>query len=154
MAEKNWILIEYFRIEYYYLKGFEWHYLLVPGNRIANTEYFRIAFEYQLFARISNISNTPPSPGGPEKNFFPRNFFCSKTLFIGSWLGFGPKKLILDPSKPPTRGHFGPFYTQNGQNGIQKRPKNAFFHKFFFALNQFISVPRWSGTLKNPKLAF
>ena len=66
-------------------------------------------------------------PGGPEKKFFPKNFFFSKTLFIGSWLGFGPKKLILGPSRPPTRGHFGPFYTQNGQNGIQKRPKNAFF---------------------------
>ena len=58
---KNRILIEYFRIEYYYLKGFEYHYLLISENRIANIEYFRIAFEYQLFAQISNISNTPPS---------------------------------------------------------------------------------------------
>ena len=66
-------------------------------------------------------------PGGPEKKFFPKNFFCSKTLFIGSCWVLGPKKLILGPSRPPTRGHFGPFYTQNGQNGIQKRPKNAFF---------------------------
>ena len=64
---------------------------------------------------------------GSEKNLFRQEFFCSKTLFIGSWLGYGPKKLILDPSRPPKSRHLGPFYTQNGQNGIQKRPKKRIF---------------------------
>ena len=52
-------------------------------------------------------------------------------IFIGSVLsGFrAQKKLIFGPSIPPERGHFGPFYTQNGQNGIQKRSKNTFFEK-------------------------
>ena len=92
-------------------------------------------------------------PGGPEKLFSPRIFFVQKRYSLGPGWVLGPKKLILDPSRPPTRGHFGPFYTQNGQNGIQKRPKNAIFHYIFFAPNHFISVPTWSGTLKNPKLA-
>ena len=53
---------------------------------------------------------------------------------MGSWMGFGPKKSILAQFWPPKRCHFGPFYIQNGPNGIQKRPKNAIFSQKFFLL--------------------
>ena len=50
-------------------------------------------------------------------------------------------------------GQWTPFWP----NLCAKRPilgsKNAFFSKKIFAPNHFLSLPRWCGTLKNPKLA-
>ena len=91
---------------------------------------------------------------GSRKKNFPKNFFVQKRYSLGPGWVLGPKKLGLDPSRPPKRCHFGPFYTQNGQNGIQKRPKTRIFEKIILLQNNIsFSVPRWSGTLRNPKLA-
>ena len=51
---------------------------------------------------------------------------------------------------PPVDPHFGPICGQKGRFWGQKP---AFFSKKNSAPNHFILGPRWSGTLKNPKLA-
>ena len=57
-----------------------------------------------------------------------------------------PKIGPLYPPKDPTWSHFVGIL---GQFGVKKR---VFLKKNFFAPNHFLSVPRWPGTLKNPKL--
>ena len=77
------------------------------------------------------------SVGGSRglKHFSPR-FFCSKTLFIGSWVGFEPKNkhwfwAPLDPQKSP----FGPIlHTKWPKMGFNNGQKNAFFGEILFWL--------------------
>ena len=64
--------------------------------------------------------------------------------------GLGPSKTQNWPCKPPSGPHFGPFC---GHFGPIWGQKNAFFSQKNFAPIHFLSVPRWSGTLKNPRLA-
>ena len=68
------------------------------------------------------------SVGGHEKKI-PQELFCSKTIFIGSWLGFGPKKLILDPLDPPKGAILAHFTHKMAKMGFKNGPKTHFFHK-------------------------
>ena len=98
---------------------------------------------FDRFRRVRDPNGTilttfglPTGPAGARKFFrsgvpgVPKNFssniiFVQKRYSLGPEWVWGPKKLILDPLRPPKRRHFGPFYIQNGRNGIQKQPKNA-----------------------------
>ena len=61
-----------------------------------------------------------------------------------------PQKPKIDPVDPPMDPILAHFVGILGQFGVKK---HVFLKKTFFTLNHFFSVPRWSGTLKNPKLA-
>ena len=90
-------------------------------------------------------------PGGPEKKFFPKNFLFKKRYSSGWFLG--PKNSFWAPLDPPKGAILAHFTHKMAKMGFKKRPKKRIFEKTFFALNHFISVPTWSGTLNNPKLA-
>ena len=86
---------------------------------------------------------------GVKKRVFLKIFFCSKSFFIGSQMAWDPQKPKIGPLYPPTDPIWAHFVGILGQFGVKKRV----FLKNVFAANHFLSVPRWSGTLKNPKLA-
>ena len=60
--------------------------------------------------------------------------------------GLGPSKTQNWPFIPPTGPHFGGKKADFGAKKPRFSPKNI-------APNHFLSVPRWSGTFKNPNLA-
>ena len=62
------------------------------------------------------------------------------------WDPQNPEIGNVDPPVDPILDHFVGIL---GQFGVKKRV----FLKNILAPNHFLSVPRWSGTLKNPKLA-
>ena len=79
-----------------------------------------------------------------QKSFVPKQLHS-----LDSQRVWDPQKLKIDPVDPPVDpllgpfcGHFGPIWGQ----------KKSFFSQKNFAQNHFILGPRWSGTLKNPKL--
>ena len=79
-----------------------------------------------------------------QKTFFAPNHFLS----LPRWCGTLKNQIwpFIPPNGPhlvPFCGHFGPIWGQ----------KTGFSQKIFFAPYHFLSVPRWSGALKNPKLA-
>ena len=86
---------------------------------------------------------------GSKNAFFSKKFVSSKSFFIASQMVWDPQKTqnwpFIPPNGPhlvPFCGHFVPIWGQ----------KTRFSRNFFFAANHFLSVPRWSGTLKNRKL--
>ena len=61
-----------------------------------------------------------------------------------------PQKPKIDPVDPPVDPILAHFVCKKADFGVKK---TRFSQKSFFAPNHFLSVPRWPGTLKNPKLA-
>ena len=86
---------------------------------------------------------------GQTPSFFSK-LFLLQNIFYRFPDGVGPSKTQNWPFIPSKRTPLGPilwaFWANLGS-------KKAFFSKIFFAPNHFLSVPRWPGTLKNPKLA-
>ena len=95
--------------------------------------------------------------GGGQARNFSKSFWAKKgqnffPIFFALFRlpkGPGPSKTQNWPCRPPSGPHFGPICGQKGRFWGQK---NAFFSKNIFAPIHFLSVPRWSGTLKNRKL--
>ena len=61
-----------------------------------------------------------------------------------------PQKPKFDPVDPPVDPILAHFVCKKADFGVKKR---VFLKKLFFAPNHFLSLPRWCGTLKTPKLA-
>ena len=90
---------------------------------------------------------------GSEKKF-PQEFFVQKRYSLGPGWFLSPKKnSFWTPLDPPKVAIWAHFTHKMAKMGFKNGQNPAFFEKFFFALNHFISVPTWSGTLKNPQLA-
>ena len=89
---------------------------------------------------------------GSRKFFFPKNFFVQKRYSLGPEWVSGPKNSFWAPLDPPQGAILAHFTHKMAKMGFKNGQKTRFL-RFFFAPNHFISVPTWSGTLKNPKLA-
>ena len=92
-----------------------------------------------------------PSPFGQKKA---KNFFFQKKFYLhyfDSQRVWDPQKPKIDPVDPPVDPILAQFVGKKADFGVKKR---VFLKKYFFAPIHFLSVPRWSGTVKNPKLAF
>ena len=70
----------------------------------------------------------------------------SKSFFIGSQMVWDPQNPKIDLVEPPVDTILTQFVRKKADFGVKK---NAFFSQNFFAPNHFLSVPRWSGILKN-----
>ena len=86
---------------------------------------------------------------GVKKHFFLKKF-SSKSFLIGSQMAWDPQKPKIGPLYPPMDPIWAHFVGILAQFGVKKR---VFLKKIFGTQNHFTSGPRWSGTLKNPKLA-
>ena len=81
-------------------------------------------------------------------------FFIQKRYSLGPEWVLSPKNLFWTPLDPPKGAILTHFTHEMAKMGFKNGLKRRFFEKLFLAPNHFISVPRWPGTLKNPKLAF
>ena len=83
-----------------------------------------------------------------QKFFFQKKFYLH---YFDSQRVWDPQKPKIDPVDPPVDPILAHFVCKKADFGVKKRD---FLKKIFFAPIHFLSVPRWSGTVKNPKLAF
>ena len=95
--------------------------------------------------------------GGPARNFsksfwakIGQKFFFKKIALFRLPKGQGASKTQIDPVDPPVDPILAQFVGKKADFGVKKR---VFLKKYCFAPIHFSSVPRWSGTVKNPKLA-
>jgi hypothetical protein len=85
----------------------------------------------------------------PKNGVFSRNFFCSKTLWEGSWVVPGPPKPNFDPVRGPKRGRLALKYPQSGPKMDKKRDFPA---TFFVAPKHSKRGPEWFPGPQNPNL--
>ena len=90
---------------------------------------------------------------GSRKTFLPQRFFLFKNDIHWVLSGFRAQKNSFWAPLDPPKAILAPFTHKMAKMGFKNGQKTHYFEKIFFAPNHFISVPRWSGTLKNPKLA-
>ena len=86
---------------------------------------------------------------GQKTRFSQKKYFLLRFIFYRFPDGLGPSKTQNCPFVPPNGPHLGPFC---GHFGPIWGQRTRFSQNHFFTQNHFLSVPRWSGTLKNRKL--